>query len=53
MWSYALNEEEQVKIIVLSATNLEAIIKGRSHLARKIIGVNIQNGQNIILDLCI
>ncbi|PIT88577.1 MAG: hypothetical protein COU29_02250 [Candidatus Magasanikbacteria bacterium CG10_big_fil_rev_8_21_14_0_10_36_32] len=37
-------------VIVPNGTNLEAVIKGQSHLARKIIGVNIQNGQDIFLD---
>lgn len=37
-------------VIMPNGTGLHAILKGQSHLARKIIGVNILNGQNIILD---
>ncbi len=37
-------------VIMPNGTGLQAILKGQSHLARKIIGVNILNGQNIVLD---
>ena len=37
-------------VIMPNGTGLQAILKGQSHLARKIIGVDILNGQNIILD---
>lgn len=37
-------------ITMPTAIGLEAVLKGESHLAKKIVGVNLVNGQNIILD---
>lgn len=38
------------QLVMPTGNNLQVILKGQSHLAKKIVGVNIANGQDIILD---
>ena len=40
----------EVNALMPQGTNLDVILKGRSHLAKKIVGVNIADGDDIVLD---
>ena len=46
----AVGSSTQYNVPMPVGNNLQAILKGESHLAKKIVGVNIVNGQDLTLD---
>lgn len=46
----SVGSSTQYNVPVPVGHNLQAILKGESHLAKKIVGVNIVNGQDLTLD---